>query len=907
MADNWTAMHNFGRKQQRSLSQGHPHHHRVQSTNMLFPSNVDPMAQLSRNGIRVAPTEARAAALAASSPFNLNVPWTQQQLMQMKAQQQHQMQRMIQAGQQVQMDVDASTNGNMNNTDNINRISNARRASSSAVPQQLPVMHTPEEFQRARLNARGLHAGVNLLPMFGDKPPQSSRSGSPRLGSGYGSDTSSGMTPPSHYNLGFGFAETTHYSYKPDTARLRVDEDVDDSMDEWEKELFQSYRKMKYYGEEQQSKERTVEIVTKFTAAARGAWSKLEQAAQSDEVSDGFRKFFAAVGSYENLTRQGFRNLDLMLDGKPPTTLIPVYSLLHVAYAISQTASDKVPQLPKPLSVAEFSMDAQTTWKQCLKTGVNSLGFSDRLVFDELLVLMTNEIDAALEWISTRTCMTNWTYFEDLEVQDDMNACTLPPELSFTSTDTGSLWLANTTTAPAPTSAVVLARSSSSHPAALPPERGSRNMLWDAIIEGPAFAHVIKFLDSLGNLGTMFDRLCGPPGDGLGGRQQLSRLNAPPLRSFNELILNLIIGRIWKNANFNWVAHIMRAAINMVGIGAIETLRDFENYVVGISKFCEELPKRLHFLKAFVGICGRFAPAFDHRQVRAGQAPYSDDYVESRCRELQGETRLRPAFTRPHTTAADSITQHLINGLNVQPWDMSQNWVAEGQLFQGPAFQENCQDLSSSWRVPNAPVDYFQAGAMAKGATYHEDDEDDEHEYEDSEDMMDYSQLQPQVVPDNYPFNFASAANNIHIRQGGHARTPSTGTANSPGTPKSNHSGKSASGHRSSPSWSMSDRSTPIRRAPRRNRPAEGREFTCDVPGCGARIRGSKYTRSNSNLLRHKRSAHPTMTEAMQEYWCEEVGCTARYTGARARENLKTHMKNKHGKVTPKKTARRTE
>ncbi|KAJ6255907.1 hypothetical protein Dda_9366 [Drechslerella dactyloides] len=929
MADNWTAMHNFGRKQQRSLSQGHPHHHRVQSTNMLFPSNVDPMAQLSRNGIRVAPTEARAAALAASSPFNMNVPWAQQQLMQMKAQQQQQMQRMIQVGQQVQMDTDAGVDGNINNTDNINRTNGARRASSSVLhQQQQPVMHTPEEFQRARLNARGLHAGVNLLPMFGDKPPQSSRSGSPRLGSGYGSDASSGMTPPSHYNLGFGFAETTHYSYKPDTARLRVDEDVDDSMDEWEKELFQSYRKIKYYGEEQQSKERTVEIVTKFTAAARGAWNKLEQAAESGEVSDGFRKFFAAVGSFETLTRQGFKNLDLMLDGKPPTTLIPVYSLLHVAYAISQTTSDKVPQLPKPLSVAEFSLDAQTTWKQCLKTGVNSLGFSDRLVFDELLVLMTNEIDAALEWISTRTCMTNWTYFGDSEVQDDMNACTLPPELSFTGTDTSTLWLGDSP-ATANNTAVVLARSSSSRQAALPPERASRNMLWDAIVEGPAFAHVIKFLDSLGHLGTMFDRLCGPPGDSLAGRQQLARLNIPPLRSFNELILNLIIGRIWKNANFTWVAHIMRAAINMVGIGAIETLRDFENYVVGISKFCEELPKRVHFLKAFVGICGKFAPAFDHRQVRAGQAPYSDDYVEIRCGELQSETRVRPNFTRPHTTPSDSITQHLINDLNVQPWDMSQNWVADGQLFQGPSFQENCQDLSSGWgRVTAAPVDYFHATAMAKGTAvvYPKNEDDDEHEYDDDEDMMGYSQLQPQVVPDNYTL-FSGATGDMHPRPG-HARTPSTGTANrfvfpysnfmqdtstnsaanfSPGTPKSNHSGKSASGHRSSPSWSMSDRSTPIRRAPRRNRPAEGREFTCDVPGCGARIRGSKYTRSNSNLLRHKRSAHPTITEAMQEYWCEEVGCTARYTGARARENLKTHMKNKHGKVTPKKTARRME
>lgn len=53
---------------------------------------------------------------------------------------------------------------------------------------------------------------------------------------------------------------------------------------------------------------------------------------------------------------------------------------------------------------------------------------------------------------------------------------------------------------------------------------------------------------------------------------------------FKTSILKFIISQIWGKQKFNWVGHIMRAAINMVQYGAIQCLRDFEDYVVGLTK-----------------------------------------------------------------------------------------------------------------------------------------------------------------------------------------------------------------------------------------------------------------------------------------------------------------------------------
>ncbi|EWC48835.1 hypothetical protein DRE_00140 [Drechslerella stenobrocha 248] len=877
--------------------------HRVHSTNKLFQSNVDPRVQVPRNGLRLAPSEARAA-IAASSGFHLQMAGHQQTLHINTAQQQPQQQQQPPPP-PVQMNLRAGGASYSNDTD----------GHGQASFRQLPGLAAGDHFQQARINALGLQAGMHIRPMFGDKAPQHSRSGSPRLGAGYGAgDSDVDMTPPSHYNLGFGFDNPSHYSFRPNTTRLGADYDVDDSMDEWEAELFQSYRKMKYYGEEQQSKERTMEITKKFTAAARGAWDKLHTAARSNGASDGLRKFFVAVKSFENLTRQGFKNLDLMLDGNPPDTLIPMYSLLHVAYAISRTTSDEISHLPKPLSIQAFREDAQQTWKQCLKPGLNGLGFSDRLVFDELLVIMTTEIDAALDWISTRTCMVNWTHAEDQEDQTvDLSA--IGPDVSPTHTGIhgNGAWV---NSLPASASSITLALSSSPHQAALPPEATPDQTRWVAIFGGPIFAHIVDFLNGLRKLGSMFDRLCGKPGDSLQTSQSqfLAQPRCTPVQLFNHLILEMT-SRIWRTSKFGWAAHIMRAALNMVGMGAIRTLRDFENYVTGVARFCDDVPMRTNFLMTFVTLCGKFAPAFRNLQVRDDQTPYSVNYIRCRCNEIHSGAKIARQIGGAYPSADNMITEYLRDHLDVQPRDMPKNWVADGQLYQGPGFQENLHDLSSSWDGSvDGSANFFPPGAISGGNHHHHgavvthhgdaeyDDEDDsEDEDNDGDDAMDYLYSHVSVATTNSS-GFATTAPTEFYPQAVRTGTPST--FDSPGSTRST---KSATGHRSSPSMSLSDRSTPIRRAPRRNRPAEGRRFTCDVEGCGAQIRGSKYTMSNSNLLRHKRSAHPTGVEATQEYLCPEEGCMGRYRGARGRENLRTHMKNKHNKIIPKKTVRRQE
>ena len=80
--------------------------------------------------------------------------------------------------------------------------------------------------------------------------------------------------------------------------------------------------------------------------------------------------------------------------------------------------------------------------------------------------------------------------------------------------------------------------------------------------------------------------------------------------------------------------------------------------------------------------------------------------------------------------------------------------------------------------------------------------------------------------------------------------------------------------------------------------------YICDEPGCSEVICGSKRTKSRSNLHRHKRTAHPEKNGPYREFQCERASCKARYRGARAKENLRTHMRTKHGVVFERKDRR---
>ncbi|KAK6504553.1 hypothetical protein TWF481_006494 [Arthrobotrys musiformis] len=895
----------------------HGMHHRVQSTNMLFPSNVDPIAQVPRNGLRVSPSEARAARAAQPSGIT------------------------IEAGRRSSVLSDGNP--------------------SFLFGQQPPPSQPIEHLRNAQTNARGLHAGFEILPMFGDKPPQASRS-SPRLGSNGASASS--------YNLGFGFGSDmqSHYSFRPDVGRAMCGSEVDESMAEWEQELFQSYRKMKYYGEEELSKEQTVEIVTKFTAAAREAWVKLETAAKSDQVTQGFKVFFKSIRSFEHLTRLGFQNLDQVLEGKTPTSLIPIYSVLHVAYAISQTTSSSIPQLSQPLAVSTFCADAQKRWKKCLKSGPNSLGFSEEGVFDELLAVMTQEIDAALEWISTRTCMTAWTNVDETDDESESHSYLLSQTHVTASENNGYQHQQSSTS-------LSLQGSAKCHQMGLPPERQPGRAQWDVVMSGPMFAHILAFLENLPKLGSMMSRLSFPTPQ----PQQLSGPNLqtrPPCQTvgdFKTSLLKFIISQIWGKQKFNWVGHIMRAAINMVQYGAIQCLRDFEDYVVGLTKFCEEVPKRLDFLDSFLDICVTFAPMFTDLQVRKGQTPYCTGYRNARLR-LERATMLSRYQARRHSMQmrltgsplramrANSISNIPVEHLRLQlPFmDLSSeaipsnsppqlsptgsfssgtlseatslapsvpaagspslsistlgdalgskttsdsiydflvptnSWNSQQVPYQATRLQEACQGMSVSWpqaygscqiTAPTTIADIVSSITASStwdntiAATAHPDfapitgfTAPDEHDISDL--IGQVSDGTPESIDDALSFSDA-VPRNARDDASQDMETDSDPVATSTAT--------------------TSPRGIRPRRAPRSKKAPGGRIFICDFPGCGAEIRGAKYTQSNSNLLRHQRSSHGLGGSVGTEFTCEVAGCVAKYRGARARENLKTHMKNKHG------------
>ncbi|KAK6345744.1 hypothetical protein TWF718_007651 [Orbilia javanica] len=912
----WQRWQSFSAGGQASAQHGM--HHRVQSTNMLFPSNVDPVAQVPRgsNGLRVSPSEARAARAAQPSGTS------------------------IEGGMRARLFSDSNP--------------------SLSFAQQAPIQ-SMEHLRSAQTNARGLHAGFEILPMFGDKPPQASRS-SPRLGSN-GPSVSS-------YNLGFGFGSDmqSHYSFRPDVGRAMCGNEVDESMAEWEQELFQSYRKMKYYGEEELSKEQTVEIVTKFTAAAREAWVKLETAAKSDQVTQGFKMFFKSIRSFEHLTRLGFQNLDQVLEGKTPTSLIPIYSVLHVAYAISQTTSSSIPQLSQPLAVSTFCADAQRRWKKCLKSGPNSLGFSEEGVFDELLAVMTQEIDAALEWISTRTCMTAWTNVDETDDESESQPYILSQAQAHILKGES-----NSYHHIPPSSGLTLQGSTKCHQLGLPPEQQPGRAQWDVVMSGPMFAHILSFLENLPKLGSMMSRLSFPMPQPqvLSGSNSQTRPPCQTVGDFKTSILKFIISQIWGKQKFNWVGHIMRAAINMVQYGAIQCLRDFEDYVVGLTKFCEEVPKRLDFLDSFLDICVTFAPMFTDLQVRKGQTPYCTGYRNARLR-LERATMLSRYQARRQSghmklagsplqaVRANSISNIPVEHLRLQlpfmdhsegipsnsPPQLSptgsfssgtlsevtslapsvptrgspslsistlgdamggkttsdsiydflvptNSWDSQQTPYQAPGLQEACQGISVSWPQAYGPCRITAPATMADIVS--------SIAASSAWDAAIAAPAHPDFAPiANFPDTDEHDITNLigHVSEGTPDSIDDTlcFADSAPGDSKDETlEYMETDSDLVAATTSTTPRGIRPRRAPRSKKAPGGRIFICDFPGCGAEIRGAKYTQSNSNLLRHQRSSHGLGGSVGTEFTCEVAGCVAKYRGARARENLKTHMKNKHG------------
>ncbi|KAF3938747.1 hypothetical protein ABW19_dt0209494 [Dactylella cylindrospora] len=805
--------------------------HRVQSTNMLFPSNVDPMDGDPRTGLRVAPTERRAAC-AASRPYDMTYPWVHQQALMLES--------------------NSSLSGIY-----------PPSFAPGLQPSIRPSINT-NSLQLAQFSARGFMAGLDMAPMFGDKPPQSPnrpKSGSPRA------------DMPSAYNLGFGFNTNTHYSYKPDI--LLVDAETDKSMAEWEKELFKSYRSMKYYGEEKVSKEKTADILQKFTTAARGAWNKLATAANSGRVSVGFKMFVQGLGGFENLTKIGFKNLDLVMEGGTPRNLTGVYSVLHVAYALSQTASEKFPDLPKPISVSDFQRDATRIWRLCLDKEKNTLGYSERQVFDELLAVMTQEVDSALEWIKDRTCLMELTNSEEQEDQNNSELCNISPEPPSPISDITH----GTFEAVSLRSTITAVRPSSSHLTALPPEGQSvwpTSSTWAMLASGKIFTYMVDFLKCLPKLGSAFLHLCGMPYFALRGRQCTVLSPVPEMPEFKTRLYQLVIGPVFKQPepkpDFKPLLHLFRAAVNMVQLGAIRTLRDFENYTVSLSKLCDDIDQRNEFLMELIPKCLEASSAFGEMAKQAHQPSYSQSYVRRRLTEEQ---------------AIDSVPSQIFGGL-----------ASPVQKFEGDMFDIR-SDLVPISHGYQDPVVYDD---LQRYPNFDLDTSSDLLGYKQSPGSLDcMAPLNPPLQA--YPVVFSnavamqSAASQFQSPQ----LVPSMPFAEgSPGTLSSpTISSASSPDARFSPNTTISDgsmtRSGPIRRAARRgNKAPEGRKFICDVPGCGAEIRGSKYTMSNSNLLRHKRSAHPDPKVMHEAHNCPIPGCRATYKGSRGRENLKTHMKNKH-------------
>lgn len=389
---------------------------------------------------------------------------------------------------------------------------------------------------------------------------------------------------------------------------------------------------------------------------------------------------------------------------------------------------------------------------------------------------------------------------------------------------------------------------------------------------------------------------------------------------------------------YPWLVPCVKTALNMVILGAISTLRDFENYLIGLTK-SKRIPidQRERFVQKLLlcclTACTQGSTMFAGREISEGHEPYTRAYAWTRFRSEKakdfGDLKnvMLPVISQPKRSApreqqslprlatmmgATSVKSAL-SEMRQQLMKAREERAANEPLlpplnepyFQGPSMFDTLMTdalggmpMSNSdsslpnldWAFNNQaplysaqPVGDYLAGLSAIGfekQTY---------------------PLGP-IIVDGSPFGemewMQAADFNVEI--------PNFHDGSPHDTSSLNDSASISDGNHSSPHSPPSPGGTGDsararrKRSQRRTRRAEGRVFICDVPGCGAEIRGSKYTMSNSNLLRHKRSAHPDSVDIKeQEYRCPMAGCTGRYRGARGRENLKTHRKQKHPEMGP--------
>ncbi|KAF3914019.1 hypothetical protein ABW21_db0209667 [Orbilia brochopaga] len=338
----------------------------------------------------------------------------------------------------------------------------------------------------------------------------------------------------------------------------------------------------------------------KFRSAATKAYNKLKRAAWSDAVSDDFRRFYRDLGDLEDIFKAGFDTLESFLGGGIPRSLKEMYSFLHVAYAMSQAELQTAPVLKDSEFAAGISI-----FKSCLPNEPTAGGqLSEQDLFDEIVKIMWDELHDAMVWAKENLGnlpvfadssasdrqevydILKWSYDQNAENQEA--AAVEDPTVGFNAM-------------------VSEATSMEFDPfRVIPNQSPSVVPKWDDLFTSRGFSHVVQFLKSLTEVGTVFLYLCGTFYSVLRTatattphfRKDLDpeKRKPPATQSvidpkeleLQDHMLEYVINPLRHD---NAGSKIAKVAKYMLRAVPMNDLLDFESYLIGLIKVCHR-PKQ---------------------------------------------------------------------------------------------------------------------------------------------------------------------------------------------------------------------------------------------------------------------------------------------------------------------------
>ncbi|KAF3939039.1 hypothetical protein ABW19_dt0207150 [Dactylella cylindrospora] len=643
--------------------------------------------------------------------------------------------------------------------------------------------------------------------------------------------------------------------------------------------LAESYLLIRSPQAEEASRIKLAAMNNKFLIAAQKAYEKLIAGTQRPNASREFKEFVESLGGVNDIINVGMEVVDMILAEEVPKSLKKVYCFLHVAYAISQVESS-----PEKANDFEFRAGL-SVFRHCLPAIASIPGMpSERDIFDEIAHVMWEELEFALKWIE------KWDGNEALNKVgcpvNEVEGLKMFMRSHCISDEEG-----------VPTELTIdpklLSLCGPYEPA--PPVANTTEQLstWEDIVGCGIFAIVVRFLKELKETGVIFAYLCGGLCTSLASsfkkrvkfKDRITEISEQSASDQLEAHLQQDVVANLNSYKYTGVENITNSAISMLRQGYINTIREFENYLISLSRVRRrtesEFSAMVHSIAWHSNSCATFVPDNLWPHCKGfGEEDYSLEYVDEKVKREVGWFTGRPV--EQETTVnqvsisdnAPAVFQHLeedsmdidpalIQSVNVSMCSIDtllhpstpQKLISQGSSpANTTASSSSPANYDSLWE--NSP-----RGIQGSETSYSNPNSNNV--------TPDEVYVNPNMPNANFATDYFSYTRPVPRQIVEEARE--TG-------PKKSRKRKYLEGDGAT--------SFPARR---RKVIAAGKRLYCDVPGC------EEFASTSSNLSRHKRTKHGNAAVREASYHCESEGCDRVFYGSRGKGNLRTHMKKDHG------------